>query len=73
MSRPNPLPAAAAQPDPVQELIALSEQHFQAGERELSEGHLDAATAAFDRAVDVLLESPGGARSNPQSVSTTTA
>ena len=63
---PQPAPAAAAQPDPVQELIALSEQHFQAGERELSEGHLDAATAAFDRAVDVLLESPGGARSNPQ-------
>jgi membrane-bound lytic murein transglycosylase D len=58
--------APVAQPDPVEELIALSEQHFQAGEHELSEGHLDAATAAFDRAVDVLLESPGGARSNPQ-------
>jgi membrane-bound lytic murein transglycosylase D len=62
---PQPAPAPAAS-DPVQELIALSEQHFQAGERELSEGHLDAATAAFDRAVDVLLESPGGARSNQQ-------
>ncbi len=62
---PQPAPAPAP-PDPVQELIALSEQHFQAGERELSEGHLDAATAEFDRAVDVLLESPGGARSNPQ-------
>jgi membrane-bound lytic murein transglycosylase D len=58
--------APVAQPDPVEELIALSEQHFQAGEHELREGHLDAATAAFDRAVDVLLESPGGARSNPQ-------
>ncbi|HET9569295.1 MAG TPA: hypothetical protein VFP16_13050, partial [Vicinamibacterales bacterium] len=63
---PQPAPAPAAQPDPVQELIALSEQHFQTGERELSEGHLDAATAAFDRAVDLLLESPGGARSNPE-------
>jgi len=63
---PQPAPAAAAQSDPVQELVALSEQHFQAGERELSEGHLDAATAAFNRAVDVLLESPGGARSNQQ-------
>ena len=29
-------------------------------------GHLSAARTAFDRAVDVLLESPGGARSNPQ-------
>jgi len=65
---PEPTPAPAPQPqrDPVQELIALSEQHFQTGERELREGHLDAARTAFDRAVDVLLESPGGARSNSQ-------
>jgi hypothetical protein len=63
---PESAPAPAAQPDPVQELIALSEQHFQTGERELSEGHLDAATTAFDRAVDILLESPGGARSTPE-------
>jgi len=65
---PEPAPAPAPQPqrDPVQELIALSEQHFQTGERELREGHLDAARSAFDRAVDVLLESPDGARSNPQ-------
>lgn len=61
-----PAPAPQPQSDPVQELIALSEQHFQTGERELREGHLDAARAAFDQAVDVLLESPGGARSNPQ-------
>ncbi|HVQ12787.1 MAG TPA: hypothetical protein VMS40_04320 [Vicinamibacterales bacterium] len=63
---PTPAPAPQQQRDPVQELIALSEQQFQTGERELREGHLDAARAAFDRAVDVLLESPGGARSNPQ-------
>ena len=37
---PEPTPAPAPQPqrDPVQELIALSEQHFQTGERELREG-----------------------------------
>jgi membrane-bound lytic murein transglycosylase D len=64
--QPAPAPPPPAQHDPVQELIALSEQHFQTGERELSEGHLDAATAAFDRAVDLLLESPGGARSKPE-------
>jgi membrane-bound lytic murein transglycosylase D len=64
--QPAPAPAPPVQRDPVQDLIAVSEQHFQTGERELSEGHLDAARAAFDRAVDVLLESPGGARSNPQ-------
>ena len=57
-----PLPQPT--PDPAQELIALSEQHFQTGERELQAGHLTAARTAFDQAVDVILESPGGARSN---------
>jgi membrane-bound lytic murein transglycosylase D len=62
------VPAALPEPkpDPIQELITASEQHYQSGERELRAGHLDAARAAFDRAVDVLLESPGGARANPQ-------
>ena len=63
-SSPAPLPQPAR--DPIQDLIALSEQHFQTGERELREGHLGAARDSFDRAVDVILESPGGARSNPQ-------
>jgi membrane-bound lytic murein transglycosylase D len=57
---------AAPKTDPVQELIAVSEQHYRAGEQELKQGHLDAARDAFDDAVDVILESPGGARSNPQ-------
>jgi membrane-bound lytic murein transglycosylase D len=60
------VPVSEPEPDPVQELIALSEQYFQSGERELRDGHLSAARTAFDRAVNVLLESPGGARSNPQ-------
>jgi membrane-bound lytic murein transglycosylase D len=54
--------APAPAPDPVTALIASSEQHFTAGERELKLGHLDQARAEFDRAVDVLLESPYGAR-----------
>jgi membrane-bound lytic murein transglycosylase D len=62
--------AAAPTPQPetdaVQDLIVLSEQHFKTGEQELRDGHLTAARAAFDRAVDVLLETPGGARSTPQ-------
>jgi membrane-bound lytic murein transglycosylase D len=68
VAAPLPSPAPLPQPerDPVQDLIALSEQHFQTGERELREGHLSAARTSFDRAVDVILESPGGARSNPQ-------
>jgi membrane-bound lytic murein transglycosylase D len=63
---PGPAPLPLREPDPIQELIALSEQHFQSGEGELRDGHLGAARTAFDRAVNVLLESPGGARSNPQ-------
>jgi membrane-bound lytic murein transglycosylase D len=45
-------------------LIAKSQTHFEAGERELKMGHLDRAKVEFDRAVDVLLESPYGARTD---------
>jgi membrane-bound lytic murein transglycosylase D len=43
-------------------LIASSERHYAAGQRELAEGHLDQARREFDRAVAVLLESSAGAR-----------
>ena len=54
-----PVPAV----DPVEELIAESQRHFAAGERELALGHLEQARTSFDLAVDVLLKSPYGARS----------
>ena len=57
-----PVPAV----DPVEELIAESQRHFVAGERELSLGHLEQARMSFDLAVDVLLKSPYGARSEPR-------
>ena len=57
-------PSDAAPVDPVTALIATSQQHFDAGERELKLGHLDRARVEFDRAVDVLLESPYGARTD---------
>lgn len=64
--RPVPQKAPAVRPaptpDPVATLISVSEQHFANGERELKLGHLDQARAEFDRAVDMLLESPYGAR-----------
>jgi membrane-bound lytic murein transglycosylase D len=73
---PAPAPAAAkpapaqtprpAQADPISALIATSQQHFQAGERELNLGHLERARQEFDRAVEVLLESPYGARTEPR-------
>lgn len=62
-------PVAAAQPtpappppDPVAALIAESQKHFVTGEQELKLGHLERARQEFDRAVDLLLESPYGAR-----------
>ena len=51
-------------PDPIASLIATSQSHFETGERELNVGHLERARAEFDRAVDILLESPYGARTD---------
>ena len=70
-SAPAPSPAPPAAPtapaaDPVSTLIALSERHFQAGQAALDQGHVDAARQEFDRAVDVLLESPYGGRTEPR-------
>jgi len=59
-----PAPVPPAPVDPVAALIATSQEHFTAGERELKLGHLERARVEFDRAVDVLLESPYGARTD---------
>jgi membrane-bound lytic murein transglycosylase D len=65
-----PPPAAPAPeeplPDPVADLIALSNKHFETGQRELQEGHLDTAKTEFNAALEVLLESPFGARTEPR-------
>ena len=71
---PSPASTAAAQApaplpppvDPITKLIESSQQHFLAGERELKMGHLERARVEFDRAVDILLESPYGARTEPR-------
>ncbi len=52
--------------DPVVGLIAESQRHFSDGEREFKLGHLEQAKKAFDAAVDLLLQSPFGARSEPR-------
>jgi membrane-bound lytic murein transglycosylase D len=52
--------------DPVLDLIAESERHFAAGEREVALGHLEQARISFDLAIDVLLKSPYGARTEPR-------
>ena len=62
---PAPAPAAPVE-DPVLALIASSDRAFKAGQRELEQGHVEAAKQEFNRAVDVLLESPYGARTEPR-------
>ena len=60
-------PAAVAAPapvDPIQELLAAADRHFEAGRSELTLGHLARAKARFNQALDVLLESPQGARTD---------
>jgi peptidoglycan lytic transglycosylase D len=59
-----PVQTPAPAHDPIAALIQTSQDHFAAGERELKLGHLERARSEFDRAVDVLLESPYGARTD---------
>jgi membrane-bound lytic murein transglycosylase D len=60
-------PAPVAPPeDPVVTLITASERHFKAGEMELEQGHVEAAKQEFDRAVNLLLESRYGGRTEPR-------
>jgi len=62
-----PVSSSPAQPnDPVSELIALSTSHFEAGQRQMREGHLDMAKAEFNLSLEVLLESRYGARTVPR-------
>jgi membrane-bound lytic murein transglycosylase D len=60
------LPLPAPVEDPVLTLIAASDNHFKAGQKEIEQGHFEAAKQEFNRAVDVLLESPYGARTEPR-------
>src|SRR5204863_4782270 len=54
-----PVPAAEAQApkpveDPVLTLIADSDRYFKAGQKELEQGHFEAAKQEFNRAISVL-------------------
>ncbi|MGH9503693.1 MAG: transglycosylase SLT domain-containing protein [Terriglobales bacterium] len=50
--------------DPVADLIASAEKEYQAGEDRLKAGDLEAAKRSFDRAADMLLQSPPEIRSD---------
>ena len=62
IAAPQPVPVS----DPVLTLIAASDGHFKAGQKELEQGHFQAARDEFNLAVDVLLESPFGGRTEPR-------
>src|SRR5690348_9319071 len=61
-----PAPQPKPQFDPVADLIALSTRHFENGQKALQDGHLESAKMEFNRALEVVLESPYGARSEPR-------
>ena len=59
---PPPLPVQ----DQVITLIAESDRHFKAGRVELEAGHVEGARQEFDRAINLLIESPFGGRTEPR-------
>ena len=61
-----PAPAPQRNADPVAELLAVSTLHFERGQRELREGHLEMARSEFNRSLEVLLESRYGGRTEPR-------
>lgn len=68
--RPAPAPPVQHAPvpaeDPVIALLAESDRHFKAGQLELQAGHVEGAKQEFDQAVNVLIESPFGGRTEPR-------
>ncbi|MFZ3210455.1 MAG: LysM peptidoglycan-binding domain-containing protein [Terriglobales bacterium] len=54
----------ASKPDAVDSLIARAEQALRGGQADYAAGHLEAAQADFDKAVDILLEGPLDIRSD---------
>ena len=59
-------PPAAVPEDPITQLIAKADEHLTTGRNESRAGHLRAARAEFDQALESYLTSPGGAFANPR-------
>lgn len=58
-------PGRAAEDGPAR-IIAEADAHLAAGIQESKSGHLNGARAEFDRALDLYLNAPGGALSEPR-------
>lgn len=63
--QPTPRPDPPIE-DPVIALLAESDRHFAAGQTELEAGHVEGARQEFDKAINVLVESPFGGRTEPR-------
>jgi membrane-bound lytic murein transglycosylase D len=57
---------AEAKPDPVADLIAKVEKEYQSGLDQYNAGQKDGAKEHFDRAFNILLESPADLRNDPR-------
>ncbi len=67
--QPTAAQTAGAEPapvphDPIADLLKRSDKHFETGRHELTLGHLARAKTEFNSALEVLLESPDGARND---------
>lgn len=63
LTAPEPAPPHI---DPIDQLLQSADRHFETGRHELALGHLATAKAEFNTALEVLLESPDGAKSHPR-------
>jgi membrane-bound lytic murein transglycosylase D len=63
---PGPSKRSVPVEDPVVTLIATSDRHFNAGRKELDAGHVQGAKQEFDAAINVLINSPYGGRTEPR-------
>ena len=59
-------PAVRTEQDAIADVIRLSEEYFQSGEQQLRGAHPEEARTAFESALNLLRESPGGPRSTPE-------
>ena len=66
VSRPAVTPPPQPPADPVVALVAASERAFEQGQLELRQGHVGGARQSFDRALDILIDSPFGGRTEPR-------
>jgi len=59
-----PIPDTRPKPDPIRELVEKVEKEYQAGEDSYQAGQIETAKQNFDRALQLLLESPFQIRSD---------